>query len=107
MKLQLKNIGVIDLKNIQTSLNLSSQGNLKEATKTELLQFNHLIIFGFRNCDEKKLAPVKIKLKKSGELLIEGLDDIEMRDNTIKVYSDKKETRSLDQKEKEEGEKNE
>ncbi|WP_151861360.1 hypothetical protein [Alkaliphilus pronyensis] len=94
------------MNNIPVSLNLSNQGNLKDCKAVKLLQYNYLLIFNFKD-NNPILNPLRIKLMKSGELLVEGLEEININDNGVKFYSDKKETHSLDIKLKEVGEKNE
>jgi len=82
------------------ALNFSNQGNLCDAQKTSLCQYNIGVILGqgFLNkidspveqCSMEKV-PISISLDKSGEIEVVGINDIS--NDNIHIYTDKKITK--------------
>lgn len=83
------------------SLNLSNQANNCRSRNSSLFQFNYFIILGLGYLDPdfraEKAVPVGVKIDKSGELTINGVDIEMLNSENIQVYSDKKVTTSEDQ----------
>ncbi len=82
-----------------TVINLSNQANLCEANKTELSQLNLVVILGLKHLnhyeDNRDETPISIKIKKSGEVELSGIDENMLNDNeNVRVYSDKKVSRT-------------
>ncbi len=83
------------------ALNFSNQGNLCDAQKTTLSQYNFGIILGqgFLNKLNSPIesanlekVPISIFLDKSGEVKINGINDIS--NDNIHIYTDKKVTKA-------------
>jgi len=74
-------------------VNLSNQANFCEAKKSILSQFNLIVILGLAHLKkyndlDNNLVPISIKVTKSGEIELTGLDD-STREN-VQIYSDSK-----------------
>ncbi|HHV99371.1 MAG TPA: hypothetical protein GXX36_07330 [Clostridiaceae bacterium] len=82
------------------SLNLSNQANNCRSKNSSLSQYNYLIILGLGNLNTELRAeesvPVRVKIDKSGELTISGLDIDMANSENVQIYSDKKVTTSED-----------
>lgn len=82
------------------ALNFSNQGNLCGASKTTLSQYNYGVILGLgflnqtgsplESCSLEKI-PISIYLDNSGEIEINGINDIS--ENNVQIYTDKKITK--------------
>lgn len=83
---------------ITTLINLSNQANLCKTNKTDISQFNFVVLIGLKYLRQKKESPkipVSININKDGEMEIGGIDvDTLMNENNVKIYTDKKITRS-------------
>lgn len=85
------------MKKENLTLNLSNQGNLCKTEDTALAQYNFVVVFepcfqhqaepGLQSFEKEK-TPISIFLSKSGELILDGINDISADD--IQLYSDKK-----------------
>ncbi|MGF7185432.1 hypothetical protein GGQ84_001521 [Desulfitispora alkaliphila] len=85
---------------IQVSgINLSNQANLTRAKKLQLYQFNFVALLGLNYLSnysvEEDSIPISIKVKKTGEVELSGIDEetLNNQDN-VRVYADKKVTDS-------------
>ncbi|MFP4662401.1 MAG: hypothetical protein ACLFPF_09430 [Halanaerobiales bacterium] len=85
------------------SANLTNQSNLNSLHKTSLSQFIYVVALGFEYLDNELLPdseykediiPVSIRVNKSGELAVSGINNI--NDDDISVYTDKRVTGSRD-----------
>ncbi|NLW23742.1 MAG: hypothetical protein GXY91_00580 [Clostridia bacterium] len=83
---------------LTNSLNVSNQANLANCRRTNLWQYNLVVILGggwlTRNrlqVREEGLIPISVRVNEDGEVSITGLDMASLQDeNKIKVYADKK-----------------
>lgn len=76
-------------------INLSNQGNTCDVSKTNLLQFNFIVMLGLdylnKEREEINTTNVSISINQKGELTLEGIDCDNLQDEkNIKIYSDKK-----------------
>ncbi len=83
------------------SLNMSNQANNCRSRNSSLFQFNYFIMLGlaYLNPDfrAEEAVPVSIKIDKSGELTISGVDIEMLNSENVQIHSDKKVTTSEDQ----------
>jgi hypothetical protein len=80
------------------SLNLSNQANSFNARRSSLSQFNYFVILGldFLDAEEESqdFMPVKVRIHKSGELSMRGIDGEIFNDENTCIFSDRKVTTS-------------
>jgi len=78
-------------------LNLSNQANTLRCRRTNLSQFNYIVILGleYLNILEKRDAiPISLDIDEDGELSINGIPGELIDDRNIVIYTDKKVTES-------------
>lgn len=79
-------------------LNLSSQANMKNTKNSVLSQYNYVVILNASPVEKTKNGKhsekfrVLINIKKSGEIIINGISEEDINNENIKIYTDKKET---------------
>lgn len=78
--------------------NLSNEANVCAAHTTEVFQLNAAIIIGINHLREGSFSRIKVPLEinigKNGEIEIEGINDLTVDDENIRIYSDRKVTQS-------------
>ncbi len=93
---------MISVKNkLSTILNLSNQANLCDSQKTNLSQFNFILMVGLESISNinstggRNKIPLSVNITKSGEIEINGIDECALNNKkNIRIYSDKKITQS-------------
>lgn len=78
-------------------LNLSNQANTLRCRRTNLSQFNYIVILGleYLNILEKRDGiPISLDIDEDGELSINGIPGELIDDRNIVIYTDKKVTES-------------
>lgn len=85
---------------LSTIINFSNQSNMQKAEKTDLTQYNFAVVLGTEYFNEKnkhvETFPISLKIRKSGELELNGLEQSNINNENVRIYSDKKTTRSKD-----------
>lgn len=80
--------------------NLSNQANACATEKTKLTQMNILVLIGLGDAFEDKpsrcRAPLSVTVDQNGDMEIHGVDGVTISDDHIRVYTDRKVTRSPD-----------
>lgn len=81
---------------LSMTLNLSSQANMERTRNFSLSQYNFAVVLGSRLTEEynrlEQNIRVRVNVKKTGEIEINGLPASDMKDPNIKIYSDVKKT---------------
>lgn len=78
-------------------LNISNQANTIRCRKTNLSQFNFIVILGLeylKSLDKSKGIPISINIDEEGDLSINGIPGEVIDDRNIYIYTDKKITES-------------
>lgn len=85
------------LNELATIQNLCSQGNIAKSNKSQISQYNYIVMIGLEylndNIKDTKNLPISISVYNTGELEISGLDEsiIDNKDS-IRIHSEKKVT---------------
>ena len=86
-------------KKLAMASNLSNQANIHNSEKALLSQFNYFVLLGLeyleRNIKKIDQIPLAIRINRSGELEINGLNEDSLKN--MHIHTDKKVTRDSEQ----------